>query len=263
MLTTLASYRLASTNIQRSLSAVAEKPQVARDTEYYLANIGNVKSIDDFMADDRLFKYAMKAWGLQDMDYAKAFMRKVLTEGIQSSKSFANTLADPRYKEFADAFNFYVFGEQTTTLYDTKSGTVERYMRQTVEEEAGNQSGEGVRLALYFERTAKNITSPMAILADKALLKVAQTALGLPETMSLLDLDKQVDMITKKLDVEDFQDPEKVKDFLTRFTAMYDINNGDATASQSPAVILMSQPKESLISVDLLTNLQKLKLGGI
>lgn len=263
MLTTLASYRLASTNLNRSLAAAAEQPQVARETEYYRDNIGNVKSIDDFMADDRLFKYAMKAYGLEDMNYAKAFMRKVLTEGIDTNKSFANTLADPRYKEFAKVFDFKSYGETTTQWPDVKQGTIDRYMRQTVEEDAGDQNGEGVRLALYFERNAAKITSPMAILADKALLKVAQTALGLPESMSLLDLDKQVDMISKKLDVADFQDPEKVKDFLTRFSAMYDINNAEATASQSPAVILMSQPTESFISVDLLTNLQKLKLGGI
>ena len=36
-----------------------------------------MKSIDDFMKDTRLYNYAMKAFGLDDMAYAKAFMRKV------------------------------------------------------------------------------------------------------------------------------------------------------------------------------------------
>ena len=138
---------------------------MARETAYYLDNIKNVKSIDDFLADDRVFAYAMKAFGLQDMTYAKAFMRKVLTEGIADSDSFANKLADKRYREFADTFNFAEFGT-TTTIFDvTRQGTVDRYVRQTLEEDAGGKD-EGVRLALYFERKAADLTSPFSILAD-------------------------------------------------------------------------------------------------
>jgi Protein of unknown function (DUF1217) len=255
VLTTLANYKLVSGNIERSLSATAERPQIARETEYYLDNIGDVKSIDDFMGNDRLFKYAMKAWGLQDMDYAKAFMRKVLTEGVDTNDSFANTLADPRYKEFAKAFNFKLLGTGTTNWPDAKSGTVDRY----VEEDAGSQN-EGVRLALYFERKASTITGPFSILGDKALLQVAQTALGLPVTMSLLDIDKQAEMLSKRINVEDFQDPKKVQEFLTRFTAQWDVQHSNAQSN--PAVMLI-QPIEANISYDLLNSLQNLKLGGI
>ena len=34
---------------------------------YYLAKIGEVKSVDDFLKNDRLFRFAMKAAGLGDM----------------------------------------------------------------------------------------------------------------------------------------------------------------------------------------------------
>ena len=77
--------RLISRNLVRSLEQTARKPEVARETTYYLAHIGDVKSIDEFLNDDRLFSYAMKAHGLSDMVYAKAFLRKVLTEGITES----------------------------------------------------------------------------------------------------------------------------------------------------------------------------------
>lgn len=260
MLTTLANYRLVSSNIERSLTATADQPQVARETEYYLANIGDVKSIDDFLGDDRLFAYAMKAWGLEDMGYAKAFMRKVLTEGVDSNDAFANTLSDSRYKEFAKAFNFKLYGETTTNWEDARQGTVDRYARQKLEEDAGSQN-EGVRLALYFERKASSITSAYSILADEALLKVVETALGLPETISLLDIDRQAELIGDRIDLEDFQDPEKVQAFLTRFSALWDVDNSTAT-EQSPAVLLISQPAEANISTELLNNLQNLRLGG-
>jgi hypothetical protein len=201
----------------------------------------------------------MKAWGLDEMSYAKAFMRKVLTEGIDSNDSFANTLADPRYREFAEAFNFKTFGSTTTVFDEVRQGAVDRYVRQQVEEDAGTQN-EGVRLALYFERKASSVTTAYGLLADAALLKVAQTALGLPETMSLLDIDRQAEMISSRLDIEDLKDPEKLEELLTRFTAMWEINN-PTSAAVSPALLI--QPVETGFSADLLSSLQNLKLGGL
>jgi Protein of unknown function (DUF1217) len=259
VLTTIASYNLISANLDRTLKVTANQPQVARDSEYYLANIEDVKSIDDFMGDDRLFNYAMKAWGLGEMSYAKAFMRKVLTEGIESNDSFANTLSDSRYREFAKAFNFQTFGSTTTVFDEVRQGAVDRYVRQQVEEDAGNQN-EGVRLALYFERKASGITSSLSVLADKALLQVVETALGLPQTISLLDLDQQVKLIDDRLDVEDLQDPEKLSKFLTRFTALWEINNPTSSAT-SPALLI--QPVQTGFSADLLSSLQNLRLGGL
>ena len=78
MTTTYTSYKLITADLATSLDRVAEQPDVKRESEYYLAKIGSVKSIDEFFADSRLYNYAMKAHGLEDMAYAKAFMRKVL-----------------------------------------------------------------------------------------------------------------------------------------------------------------------------------------
>ena len=47
----------------------------------------------------------------------------------------------------------------------------------------------GVRLALYFQRKASGITSAYSILADPALLKVAQVALGLPAATSAASIE--------------------------------------------------------------------------
>jgi Protein of unknown function (DUF1217) len=258
VLTTIASFNLINANLDRTLKTTAAQPQVKRESDYYLAHIEDVKSIDDFMKDDRLFNYAMKAWGLSDMSYAKAFMRKVLTEGIDSNDSFANTLSDTRYRDFAKAFNFKQFGSTTTVFDEVRQGAVDRYVRQQVEEDAGSQN-DGVRLALYFERKASGITSSLDILADKALLQVAETALGLPTSLSLLDLDQQQKIIDSKLDVADFKDPAKVTKFLTRFTALWEIDNPSSSAT-SPALLI--QPVQTGFSADLLSSLQNLKLGG-
>ena len=260
MLTTLASYATIAGNLQRSLSTTAAKPQVARDTEYYLAHIVDVKSIDDFLGDDRLFAYAMKAFGLEDMTYAKALMRKVLAGGIDKRDSFANSLVDPRYRDFAATFNFVRYDVATTIFDSTRQGTVDRYVRQTLEEDAGQQN-EGVRLALYFQRKASGLTSAYGILADVALLKVAQTALGIPASASAMDIDRQAQMISAKLDIEDLKDPEKLASFLNRFASLWELEN-PTSAPASPS-LLFSQPLELGIGADLLASLQNLKLGGL
>ncbi|WP_432421240.1 DUF1217 domain-containing protein [Mesorhizobium huakuii] len=372
LLSTFTSYQLITKDIAKSIDRIEQQPTVDRDTQYYLANITKVKSIDDFVNNDRLFKYAMKAYGLEDMDYAKAFMVKALKEGVSDSNSFANKLTDKRYAAFVSAFNFaangadatiynkaqqlvtknyatqaqiagldpnsdYVKGETTyylanitkvksvddlmsnsrlytyalaaygldsatedkdlikqvlqskvsdpdsvankqtnpayaglavafnfeangenaTTINPAQQPTVDKYLRQTLEEDAG-QTNEGVRLALYFQRKAPDITSWYDVLADTALASVVRTALGLPDSFATADIDKQAQLFEQKLDLTDFTDPAKLTKFLTRFTSMYEINNPTSTAVTSVSV-LFAQPVTVGISTDLMMAMQKLK----
>ena len=259
MLTTTASYRLLASDMTKSLDRTASTPTVQKASEYYLAHISEVKSIDDFLADERLFTYAMKAFGLGDMAYAKAFMRKALEGGIDDKESFANKLADTRYRDFVETFNFARYGETTTVFTRTGQGTVDKYVQQTLEENAGAQN-EGVRLALYFQRKAEGIESILEILADPALLKVVQTALGIPPETGAQDIERQAALIGSRLDLEDLKDPEKLEELLTRFTSLWELKN--PTAAASPSLILISGPVEAGIGADLLLSLQNLKLGG-
>lgn len=106
MINTFTSFHLINRDLSRSLERIQSQPVVQRETEYYQANIGRVTSIKEFVDDDRLFRYAMKAHGLEDMTYAKAFMVKVLEEGVSDPESFANKLTDKRYADFARTYNF-------------------------------------------------------------------------------------------------------------------------------------------------------------
>ncbi len=260
MLATALSYRLVSQNFDRSLDAAARQPLVKRETDYYLANIGTVRSIDDFLKDDRLFRYAMKAFGLEGMSYAKAFMRKVLTEGVDNPRSLANALSDRRYRDFARTFDFQGFGSAATVFDRAQQGVVDRYVRQVLEEQAGAQN-EGVRLALYFERKAPEVTNAYGLLADPALTQVVQTLLSLPRSTSALDIDKQADLIGRRLKVEDFRDPDKLTRLVNRFVNLWDVQNS-AQAFGGPSLILGGN-RQFGISPDLIVTLQTLRRGGL
>jgi hypothetical protein len=257
VLNTYTNYKLITSDIDRSIDRVEKQPMVARETEYYLENISKVKNIEDFLKDDRLYRYAMKAHGLEDMAYAKAFMKKVLTEGIDDRDSFANKLSDKRYHDFAKTFDFVGFGETATIFTRAQQGTVDKYMRQTLEEDAGKQN-EGVRLALYFERKAEGLDNFYQILADPALSKVLRTALSLPDSFATADIDKQVAFFESKLDIEDLKDPKKLSKFLERFTSLWEISN-PTQSPQTSLTVLFSQPAEFGISTDMLFSIQKLR----
>ena len=259
-MTTISTYRQIVQNMDRSIEQVRTKDFVERETEYYLANIGSIKTIDDFLSDRRLFNYALKAHGLSEMSYATAFLKKALEEGIDERTSFANTLADARYREFVSVFNFARHGETATIFEKTRSETVDRYLRQTLEEEAGDDN-QGVRLALYFQRKAPSITSIYGILADRALLDVTRTALGLPAQISVLDIDRQAELIGRQISVADLKDPEKLNRFLERFAATWEISNPSATSTATVANVMLS-PGGGGIGADLLLSLQKLKTQG-
>lgn len=259
MLATSVAFQSITANMERSLTRTAKAPDVERATANYLDKIGNVHSIKDFLADERVFSFAMTAFGLGEMTYAKAFIRKILEEGVDDPGSLANKLSDRRYREFAEAFNFARYGETTTTFDRTRQGTVDRYVRQMLEVNAGRQN-EGVRLALYFERKAPEIKSAMDILADRALLRVVQTATGLSPLTAAADIDKQAEMISARLDIASLKDPEKLQLFLSRFTGLWELERTDVP--RHPA-IMIGAPRHFGLSVDLLSSLQGLRLGGI
>ena len=154
--------------------------------------------------------------------YAKAFIRKVLEEGTDGPKAFANQLTDPRYKDLAETFNFARYGETATVFARAQTGTVAKFNRQSLEIEAG-QENEGVRLALYFQRQAPKVENTFDLIADPALARVIQIAAGLPQSMGVLDIDKQAAMIEWRVDFASLKEPDKLARLIERFTALWDI----------------------------------------
>lgn len=230
---------------------------VQAETAYYLANIAAVESIDDLMANKRLLSFALASYGLDPATEKPETVRKMLEGGVSDPASPANALTDKRYAGFVTAFNFMEYGEKTTTFAVAQQPSIDKYMRQTLEQNAGTQN-EGVRLALYFERKAQNITNFYEILADPALAKVARTALGLPDSFASADIDRQVKLFEEKLDIEDFTDPEKLSKFLTRFTSLWEVSNPTST-QQTSLGVLFGQPVEFGVSTNLLLAIQQMK----
>lgn len=259
MLGTVARFQQIARNVGKTLGSISQRPEVKRETDYFLSTIRSVKSADEFLKNDRLYKFAMTAFGLKDMIYGKAFMRKVLAEGVDGSGSFALQLADPRFRDFAETFNFARYGATATAFDRAQQGTVDRYLRIQLETDAG-QMDEGLKLALYFQRKAPDVKSVYGLMGDPALYKVVQTALGLPMAYSNTDVDKQAGFLRSKISLDDFSDPAKLDRFITRFTARWQAANGPA--AQSAPQIGLSQGTPAGMDVSLLLSMQLIKGQG-
>jgi hypothetical protein len=258
MVSLITSYNRLSSNLETSIKRVSEQPVIKREAEYYQKNIGNIKSVDDFMENPRIYNFALKAFGLEDMQYAKAFIRKVLTEGVDDPKAFSLQLSDQRFREFATAFNFKRYQSATTSFDRVQKGAVDMYLRNSLEAQSGEES-EALRLSLYFERKAGTITSAYSILADKALYQVTRTAFSLPNAMSSSDIDKQAAILTDKVDIDKLGDPAYVKKMITRFLAQYEAQNGNAQASPAAAILT---GQGAGVDMSLILSLQTLKRFG-
>ncbi|HTJ01445.1 MAG TPA: DUF1217 domain-containing protein [Methylovirgula sp.] len=258
MLSATILYNSITRNYTNSLASTAKEPTVARNTQYFLDNIGKVTSAQQLVNNSQLYTYVLNAFGLQDMAYAKALITKVLTGGA-STHGFAQSLNDPRYLALVNAFDFSANGAATTSSTTTQQTTVSNYYEQMLENQTANEN-QGAQMALYFKRMAPEITSPYSILADKTLLNVFETTYNLSSSFSLENIDVQAKEVSQLMDIGKLQDPKYQSQFLQRFTAMYDLKNPPGSGTADPTnALLVSSPG---ISSDLLMSLANLKLGG-
>ena len=250
-------YRLYAANAERTRKLVEENPIVSREVEYYQENISDVKSIDDLMEDTRLLKVALTAFGLEEMTYAKAFIKKALEGGIDDNDSFANRLTDTRYQDFVETFNFARHDTATTAFGKVTEGVIEKYYQANIETRAGDENT-GARLAMYFERKAADITDAYSILADTALLEIVQTTFRLPTEMSFSDIERQAEIIEDRIDLEKLTDPEYVGELVGRFLAMWDLDNPNAGSSSSSVIPLINTNSNQQTTMNLLTAISSL-----
>ena len=232
-------------------------PTVKREVDYFKANIKNVTTSKQFVNDNRLFTFAMTAFGLKDMAYAKSFMQKIIDGGVSDARSLANSLTDSRFKAFVKSFDFGDLGVIATSFDANNNAVVTNYIAQTMEDKVG-QSNSATQLALYFQRQAPNITNAYQILGDKALFQFVQTAYNIPtfSGQTSAAVAAEAALVGRKINIADLRDPVKVQQIMTRFAAMSDAITGDASASSPALTVLTSYSSGSSISDKVVQSIQ-------
>jgi len=240
------------------MEAFKNSPTLQRETDYFSKHIGEVRTVDDLMADRQLLKVALGAFGLQDDLPNKAYIRKVLSEGSTNPKSFANRLVDKRYLAFTKAFGFDL-KPPNTVLSGFASKIVSAYQERQFEVAVGEQDS-SMRLALSLTRELGEIAAKQntddgrwfAVMGNTALREVFQTAFGLPSATSSLDIDEQLKIFRDRAksimgnsEISQFADSQAIERithlFLTR-TQIREISPA-ISSSQTALTLLQSIPR--------------------
>ncbi|MEW7007840.1 DUF1217 domain-containing protein [Lentilitoribacter sp. EG35] len=212
-------------------STKSTKEKANEDVKYYRAEIAKIDTIDDLVKNQKLIDFLAKSERLETDELKPEFLKKLLMSDQNDPKSFLNQQTDVRYKKIFGSFNFNENGSVAsakTNGAQNNRGLAETqnfYITQSIEEEAGVDSV-GARLALYFERKAPSISSLLEILADKALGDFMRTALSIPAETASGSLDSQKALMERYIKAEDLQKPEKIRELVTKFLALHDIENG-------------------------------------
>lgn len=226
---------------------------ITRDTEYFEAKIGEIESAEDLVADRRLLRVALGAFGLEDDIDNKFFIQKILEEGTLSDDALANRLADESYKNFSAAFGFGDFDTASTQLSDFGEKITTRYRAQQFEVAIGEQD-DSMRLALYVEReleefvdgTETNDTKWYKIMGSTPFRTVFETALGFPSSFINLDLDVQLGMLKESAqshfgtsELSDFMEPEMQEELVQKYLVRSQLADFQSTTSGSIALTLL------------------------
>ena len=231
-------------------------PQLEREVAYFRENVATIGSAEELVADRTLLTVALGAFGLEDEIDKRYFLQKILEEGSEESDALANRLVDTRYREFAAAFGFGDLLGSRVQQSDFAERIVDAYKTRQFEVAVGNVDN-SIRLSLNFEREIAGFlpetdavdqagTAWFRIMGNEPIRAVIQSALGIPDAVSALDIDRQREIFEDKAtqiygtsSVNLFQDPENVDRVIRDFLAREQIESGPSASTPGMSALTL------------------------
>ena len=229
----IAGWRFLQRTQESQMAAFESSAALERELTYFKENISKVETVDDLINDFTLFKVALGAFGMEEKVADKFFFKKVLAEGSEEEGAFALRLTDTTFREMAEAFGFGNAGGSRLGESDFSQKITDAYKTRQFEKAVG-ESDTSMRLALNLEREVgkyANSAYPETVgwfqlMANPPMREVFESALGLPDTIGSLDVDRQRELFQESTErlfgsksLEVFQDPENIDKLLRNFFA--------------------------------------------
>ena len=232
----------------------SRSPDVQADIDYFMENAGKAATAEDLVADRRLLKVALGAFGLGDEVDKRAFIRKILDDGTLEPKALANRLADPAWAEFSRTLGYGDLGG-LLIVRSVREDIAARYREREFEQAVGD-SDVDMRLALNFRRQIREIASApgtadsgwFKIMGSQPLRRVIETAYGLPSAFAQIDIDQQRTQLEDRTErlfgtasPEAFLSEENVEGLLRRFLVASQAQNGPGPGAPGMTALTLLQ----------------------
>lgn len=209
----------------------------ASDIAYFKSVASTLTSPDALLKNFRALSFVTTSFGLGSQTGQTALLKKLMTQDPTSTSSLAQQLSDNRYRNFANALSSW-----SPPPFSTKAGvdsTVAGYQQQSFEDSIG-QDSVALQEASYFSRNAVGITKLSQIMADKPLLDVVRTGLGIPDSFSSLNYDQQVAILKPRVDLSQFATAAGVSKMITKYLAMDTLKQVQAGTGSDPVLSLFN-----------------------
>lgn len=246
-------WQVLSRTKDRQMQVFSNTAEMRRDEAYFRENIGKIDNAADLVADRRMLKVALSAFGLEGDLNNRAFIRKVLEDGTLKSDALSSRLADKRYAQFSRAFGFDLVVPRTK-ISDFADKILSSYKARSFEVAVGDVSAT-MRLALGAQRELPEIaastesanTKWYRILGSPPLRKVIEGAFGLPSNFSSVNLDQQLTTVRNKAnalfgsdDPTVLSDPAKLEKMIRLFTIRDGLQTATVTGPQAAMQLMAS-----------------------
>ena len=224
-------------------------PDISRDVDYFNENIGDVKTLDDFMGDRKLLKVALGAFGLSDEINKGAFVRKVLEEGTADRGAFAVRLNNSDYIDMARVFDF---SSGELSLSESQRENITKQYQEEAFEVSLGEVDNSMRLSLNFKREIAEIADQglsenagwFKVMGSVPLRTVFESAFNMPSGFSQLDIDRQKELLSDKANslfggksVDVFKDPEAIETAVRRYLLQEQIASGPTANTPGAAAL--------------------------
>ncbi len=245
-------------NLQRSLpqqlEIFAQSAQQSRLISGFQQKAPELKTAEAVVSDRQVLTVALGAFGLQDDLENRFFVERILSEGATDSDALANRLTDSRYKRLAADFALDGLSRFTGVLPAKAEEITQSYAEQAFSVAVGEQD-QNMRLALNaeneFDRIAELEVSDTAkwfiLMGNPPLRSVVETALGLPQSLGQLDIDKQLEIFQERSfsnfgtkSVDDLADASLREQVVDRFLLREQMSQIQSVSSQNIALQLLS-----------------------
>jgi hypothetical protein len=235
---------------QRALYAAA--PEIKRDIAYFNENFASITSAEELVADRRILGVVLGSYGLGEEIDKKAFIRRIIEDGVDTPGTLGSRLNNQSYKDMARDLQFDT-GLPRTGSISLRDKIVSNFLEQGFETAVGDQDT-SLRLALDFKRRSADLSERgwFAFMGDSPARSVLETALNLPSDIAAIDIDKQKELFEERAlrvlgsrDPEILSDPATIDKLVSRFLILDEAANGPSATTPGITALTLLQGASS------------------
>ena len=247
----LGGWNFLQSTYDRQLETFSNAPQIQSDSAYLKEKLADRMSVEDFLADPRLRRVTLTAFGLNGEEWKVGFHRKVLDEVQDLESTFLARLNNPQYTRFAE-FLQPIDGELVLSS-DQVEEIAARYAAESFELAVGEQD-DSMRLSLNYQSEIVELvtegssdeTIMFRLLGSLPVRSVLESALSIPSDINGLDIERQSAYFQDRLrsqfqvsSLQDLKDPATIERVVTRYQALQGLNQTAAAIGPAQTALTL------------------------